>query len=218
VIIDQDSDRVTKAQALQYLAINGNAADEGILEGAGITRARVLATVLPDDATNVFITLTARGLNPNLMILARGEYPSPERKLRLAGADQVVLPAAIGAERMAHLVTHPAAADFLAQADGRSTLNELLAELKLQMDELVIAANSTLIGRTIADVEFHKQNSCIVGALQRADSGMITHPNHDTILQERDTIIVLGHGGDIPQLIHHYALRRQMQYRGVKHH
>ncbi len=70
-----------------YLTLNGNATDESILQKAGIDKARVLATVLPDDALNVFITLTARELSPQLYIIARGEYPSTEKKLKLAGAD-----------------------------------------------------------------------------------------------------------------------------------
>lgn len=75
VIIDLDSDRVAKAEQMGYLTQTGNAADENILQSVGIKRAKMLATVLPDDAVNVFITLTARGLNPKLTILARESYP-----------------------------------------------------------------------------------------------------------------------------------------------
>jgi voltage-gated potassium channel len=217
VIIDNNSDRIIKAQELEYFTVNGSAADESILEIAGIQRARVLATVLPDDATNVFITLTARELNPKLTILARGEYPSTERKLKLAGADHVILPAAIGAERMAHLVTHPAALDFLSQADGQSTLNELLAQLEIQMDELAISQDSSLVGKTIADIEILGNRTFIVIALQRADGTTYTHPSHETILIDGDTVIVMGHQGDMPQLVRRYALKRQMRYRGAKH-
>jgi voltage-gated potassium channel len=90
IVIDGSGDRITKAEAKGYFFKQGNAADETVLDGVGIQRAKVLATVLPDDAINVFITLTARELNPNLQIIARGELPSTEKKLRLAGADQVV--------------------------------------------------------------------------------------------------------------------------------
>jgi voltage-gated potassium channel len=107
IIIDNDPERVAQAQAQGYLMYQGNATDETALEAAGIHRAKSLATVLPNDAANVFITLTAREMNPTLMILARGEMPSTEKKLRLAGADHVVLPASIGALRIAHLISHP---------------------------------------------------------------------------------------------------------------
>lgn len=153
IIIDSSSDHTAKAEAEGYLVFNGNATDEGVLHSVGISRAKVLATVLPDDAVNVFITLTARELNPAMLILARGESPSTEKKLRLAGADHVVLPASIGAERMAHMITHPAAMDFLNQDDGRNTLNELLAQIDVQVDELAILDNSPLVGKTISDIE-----------------------------------------------------------------
>lgn len=114
IIIELQSDRVAKAESMGYLAESGNATDENLLISVGIAKAKVLATVLPDDAANVFITLTARGLNPSLIILARGELPTTEKKLKLAGADKVVLPAIISGMRMANLITRPNASDFLA--------------------------------------------------------------------------------------------------------
>jgi len=105
VIIDNDSDRAETAEALGYLVRLGSATDELVLESVGIMRARVLACVLPDDAINVFITLTARSMNPRLVIMARGQYPTTEKKLRQAGADHVVLPAEIGALRPTLLLT-----------------------------------------------------------------------------------------------------------------
>ncbi|HTL89459.1 MAG TPA: NAD-binding protein, partial [Leptolyngbya sp.] len=108
VIIDSNPTRIEQAELQGYLVYLGNATDDMVLYQVGIKSARALTTVLPDDAANVFITLTARELNPKLLILSRGELPSTEKKLRLAGADQVVLPASISALRMAHMITHPA--------------------------------------------------------------------------------------------------------------
>ena len=88
----------------------------------GIARARILATVLPDDAANVFITLSARSLNPALHIIARGEVPSTESKLRQAGANQVVLPTHIGAERMAEMILFPETARFIRGSDRRPAI------------------------------------------------------------------------------------------------
>jgi voltage-gated potassium channel len=144
VILDRESDRVAKAEQLGYLATMGNATDENLLISVGIKKARVLATVLPDDAANVFITLTARGLNQNLIILSRGELPSTEKKLKLAGADRVVLPAIIGGMRMANLITRPTATDFLKSKSDRHYLDELLGQINIQIDELVIKKNSAL--------------------------------------------------------------------------
>lgn len=217
VIIDSSGDRLAEAQELGYLVVNGNATDETVLNLAGIDRAQFLATVLPDDAANVFITLTARGLNPDLVILARGEFPTTEKKLRLAGADHVVLPAAIGALRMARMITHPAAVDFLDQNDGGSTLSELLNQFEIQIDELAVPTDSPLMGGTIGDVEVRGKGAFIVMALRRSDGTTLTRPTHDTLIREGDTVVVMGHQGDIPAFAQHYTLRRQTKYRGISH-
>lgn len=216
VIIDNDHDRASRAEAEGYLVQLGSATDEEVLELAGIERAKALATVLPDDAANVFITLTARGLNPQLMILARGEYPSTEKKLKQAGADQVVSPAVIGALRMAHMITHPAALDFIEQGDGRVQLNEMLSQIDVQIDELVVPHRSDLVGTSIGTVEVRGQSAFIIVALRRADGSTIMSPDRSLFLHEGDTLVVMGHRGDIPQFAKLHSLKRQMRYRGAK--
>ncbi|MBD2074542.1 potassium channel protein [Phormidium sp. FACHB-592] len=214
VIIDNNLTRIETAEAMGFLVRLGNATDEGILESAGIERAKVLATVLPDDAANVFITLTARGLNPNLIILSRGEYPSTEKKLRQAGADHVVLPAEIGALRMSHIIRHPAALSFLEETVDGSSLNELLSQIDVQVDELAVVSGSPLIGSSISTVQVRGKGTFIVVALRRVDGTTLINPSHNVHLAEGDTVIVMGHKGDIPKFAHHYALKRQMRWRG----
>ncbi|MBD1845200.1 potassium channel protein [Cyanobacteria bacterium FACHB-63] len=214
VVIDNNDDRIEQAESQGYLVYLGNATDDIILHKAGINTARALATVLPDDAANVFITLTARELNPKLLILSRGELPSTEKKLRLAGANQVVLPASISALRMAHMITHPATLDFFSQGDDRNTLNELLGQMDIQMDELAITQKSGMIGATIGDIETRGRGTMIIVALRRADGTTITHPGQMTILNEGDAVIVMGHRGDIPQVMRSLVVRRKMRYRG----
>lgn len=214
VVIDTSADRIALARDRGFLMYQGNATDETVLYEAGIQRARALATVLPDDATNVFITLTARELNPNLMIVARGELPSTEKKLRLAGADQVVLPATISANRMAHVIANPAAVDFLSQSGGRAGLDDLLAELDIQLTELQV--EGAMVGGTISDLEVRGQGTFIIVALKRADGEVLVHPSRDTYLAARDALIVMGHQGDMPSFAQQAALRRQMRYRGAR--
>jgi voltage-gated potassium channel len=216
VVIDNNSDRIAEAEAKGYLVRIGSATDETVLETVGIMRARFLATVLPDDAANVFITLTARSLNPDLVIIARGEYPSTERKLIQAGADRVVSPAAIGALRMSHMITHPASLDILEQGHGRETLNEQLSQLDIQIEELAISAISHLIGSTIGRIEVRGKGSFIVVALRKATGSTLIHPDHDVLLEEGDTIILMGHRGDIPKFAQHSVIKQKMQYRGAK--
>lgn len=216
VVIDNNSERIALARENGYLMYQGNATDETVLHAVRIDQARALATVLPDDAANVFITLTARELNPHLMILARGELPSTEKKLRLAGANHVVLPATIGAMRMAHLITHPAAVDFLSQEDNRHSLNELLAELDIQLNELPITENSPLIGGTIGDIEVRGKGTFIIVALRRAGGEVIIHPQREVFLAKGDVVILMGHQGDMPNFAQRHAMRKEMRYRGAK--
>jgi voltage-gated potassium channel len=216
IIIDNDPERITMARDGGYLVYQGNATDEGVLEAVGIMRARSLATVLPSDAANVFITLTARELNPGLMILARGEMPSTEKKLRLAGADHVVLPATISALRVAHLISHPSAVDFLAQTDGHHGLNEFLAELDIQLTELVVDESSSLIGGTVGDIELRGQGTFIIVALRRADGEVMIHPGRQIYLLKGDSVILMGHQGDMPNFAKRVALRKEMRYRGAR--
>jgi voltage-gated potassium channel len=216
VIVDHSEERITTAADHGYRVFQGNATDEQILLSAGIDRAKVLATVLPDDALNVFITLTARELNSNLMIVARGEMPTTEKKLRLAGADHVVSPASISGLRMANLITHPNTIEFLDRDEERTRLNELLAQIDVQVDELIIPPNSPLVGRTIADLEVRGKGVFIVVAIRKFAQDIITHPDHSMLLAAKDVVIVLGHRGDIPEFNRLYKTKHQTRYRGAQ--
>lgn len=216
IILERNPERITEAQANGYLAYLGNATDETQLQIVGITRARALAIVLPDDAANVFISLTARELNPGLMIAARGILPSSEKKLRLAGANQVILPANIGALRMAHLINHPNAVNFLAQGDGQADLNEMLAEIDIQVNELSVLPDSPLLGRHISDVERGSQGTFVVVALKRSAGNMMVHPPSTEQLCEGDTVIIMGHQNDMPNFAQRHAAKQQLRYRGAR--
>jgi voltage-gated potassium channel len=209
VVVDRDEERIAQARDRGYLVRLGDATDESLLEAAGIRRAAVLATVLPNDALNVFITLTARNLNPQMMILARGEQASTEKKLLQAGANRVVLPAAIGATRMAHLITHPASLDFLDTSNSLSSLNEILSQVQVELDELPIAAHSELIGASVGAIEVRGQGAFIVVALRHSDGEMVIHPTPEITLQIGDTLIVMGRRGDLPQFVRRLAPPRQ---------
>jgi voltage-gated potassium channel len=213
VIIDRESDRVAQAEQMGFLATIGNATDENILIFAGIEKAKVLATVLPDDAANVFITLTARGLNQSLIILARGELPTTEKKLKLAGADRVVLPAIIGGMRMANLITRPTATDFLKSKRDRHYFDELLSQINVQIDELVIKKSSALANKSVGQIEVRGKGAFMIVAIRREDQTVVKNPDPRVILRPGDTVIVMGHQGDVP----HFAInemRSGMRYRG----
>ena len=132
VIVDRAQDRIDEAIAKNYLAIVGDAVDDETLLQAGVMDAKSLSTVLPNDAINVFITLTARDLNPSLSIIARAECPTTERKLYRSGANRVVMPAAIGAIRIAELVS-----SCEENKESEMQLAAELAELKVAHREML---------------------------------------------------------------------------------
>jgi trk system potassium uptake protein TrkA/voltage-gated potassium channel len=162
LVVERSEQRFHQAREAGYLAMHADATDEEALLRAGVKRARVLATVLPDDATNVFITLSARSLSPGITIIARGEAPTTETKLRHAGANQVVLPAHIGAERIAELILYPAASK-----PGRD--NQAAADLRsLGLDrEVVIAEAAGFAGLTVAEAEQRGGHAFFVVGIER---------------------------------------------------
>ncbi|MGB2926869.1 MAG: potassium channel protein [Limnothrix sp.] len=208
VVIGLDPEQMAIADQRGYLTKEGDPADERILHELGIEKAKALATVMGNDATNVFITLTARELNPELMILARGEVPSTEKKLRLAGADHVILPATVSGARMANLITSPPATDFFSQSTEQEQLNDLLQQIHVQMIELAIAPQSSLVGKTVRELEIRGKGAFIVVALRRFQGEFITHPSPTFILNSGDVLMVLGHEEDIPKFARFYQLHQ----------
>jgi voltage-gated potassium channel len=209
VIVDHDPERVALAEGLGYLIHIGDATREDCLHAVGILEAKTLATVLSDDAMNVFTTLTARELNPKMTILSRSEVPETERKLRLAGADHVILPLTVGATQMANLMTETNRHDFLNHPEERSYLNDLLAGIEVQMDELTVQRGSLALGRTVMEMEVRGKGAFIAIAIRRADGSTIFRPHPSQILQTGDALIVIGHRDAIPEFADRYEFQRK---------
>jgi voltage-gated potassium channel len=189
VVVDSGSEAISEAMGHDYLVLTGDATDEAVLITAGVERARTLVTALPSDAANVFITLTARNLNRSLHIIARGEQPTTEKKLLQAGANRVVLPAAIGAMRMAAMVTRPSTIELMEFVSGQSTLD-------VEVDEILITESSPLVTKTLGDARLHAGGLLVV-ALKQLSGGMIFNPGGGTAFRAGDTLIVLGKLEDI---------------------
>jgi voltage-gated potassium channel Kch len=195
VVLERGDKRHAEVVELGYLCLQGDATDEASLIAAGIKRARVLATVLPDDAANVFITLSARSLNSRLHIIARGEVPSTERKLIQAGANQVVLPTHIGAERIAELILYPATARFIRGSERMRDFEKVLRDLGLDMELIVAGENSAAAGATIGDLERRGQGAFFVVQIDRRDGDTITRPPPSTVVGPGDGLLVVGRPG-----------------------
>ena len=217
VVVDRDRAKIDAAEADGHLVVLGDAADETILREAGVEHAAQLAAVLPSDAANVFVTLTATGVNRHLIVIARAEDPNSESKLRRSGAEHVILPAAIGAHRIATLITRPSAEELLSKQLGiRAVLGEELSQLGLLVEELRIPSGSPLVGSPVRAIEIGGNHGFLIVGLRRADSSVIVNPGDDEILREGDTVIVLGHANDLPELRRRYELERTTYYRGAR--
>jgi voltage-gated potassium channel len=199
VILESDSERVAEAGELGFLVINDNATEEDALERAGVGRATTLVTTLPHDADNVFITLTARNLNPDLHIIARGELPSTEKKLLQAGANRVVLPSATGAHRMATMITRPSMVELVELVSGRNVA-------EVEVDELALTAQSPLVGRTIGESHIRSRNGLLILAVRRADDQLLFAPGAEMRFQADDRVIVIGRPVDIERFQEEYGV------------
>lgn len=201
IIIDKDPKRLESAREAGCLTLEGEATEESVLIEAGVTRAAVLATVLPSDASNVFITLSARDLNSEITIIARGEDPSTERKLLQAGADRVVLPAHIGAERITHLILFPEASELIDDSEKSLNLQEKLSDLGLELEEAVIPKYSPFVGKSVGELEGLHSGSVIVVALHRQGGGTELRPGRDTVLQAGDGVVAVSRGSNLAKLL-----------------
>ncbi|MDR3418475.1 MAG: potassium channel protein [Nevskia sp.] len=194
VLLDRSEQRIAEARAAGYLCMQGDAADETTLIAAGVERARILATVLPDDAANVFITLSARSLNKSLQIIARGEMPTTEGKLIHAGADRVVLPTHIGAERIAEMILYQETSRFL-RSEKMSDLERDLRKLGLELEVITAAGSGAFAGLSVDEVDRRAGGAFLVVAINRLDGGTINRPPGSTMVEAGDGLVVLGRSG-----------------------
>lgn len=215
VVVDASPDKILDAEAAGCLVVSGDAAREDVLERAGVARAARLATVLPSDAANVFVTLTATGLNHHLEVIARAEDPASEKKLRRSGASTVVMPAAIGAERISHMVMRPGAAELLAKGSLGHVLRDELLKLGLEIAELRITAQSSLVSRTVGEIEVRGNRGFLIVGIRRRDGSVVVNPDASEPLAEDDTVVVVGHPQDLPELRARFELEPKIVYRGA---
>ncbi len=197
VILDRDESSLPVAEALGYIMMIGDATDEEVLRDAGIDRAKTFIVGLHSDVDSVFITLTARGLNPKLQIIACGERPSTEKKLLQAGADRVVMPGAISARRIATLVDRPIMAEFIDSVSDHKMLDA-------DLEEISISKGSPLEGKTIREAAPRERFHVLFVAIRR-DKRLEFSPDPDNRLQADDTAIVMGRRGDVERF------RREME-------
>ena len=182
VVIEKNAISQEKEEA--FLII-GDATQDELLKEVGIERAKGLITVLPTDAENLYVVLSAKGLNPNLFIVARAGEEGSEQKLLRAGADRVISPYHIGGLRIAHTVLKPAVVDFIELATQSGNID-------LQLEEIPIPDVSRFSGLSLDQCGFGKDLGIIIVGIKKTSGDMKFNPTYRTLIEPGDTLIALG--------------------------
>ena len=193
VVIENKPEKAQRF-AGEFLTIVGDATHEATLREAHIERAIGLVAATTTDATNVYIVLTARGLNPKLKILARASEDEAERHLLTAGADSVVSPYTFAGHRIAHSFLRPNVLDLIDVAMVQQ------GELGLEIEEILIARDSPVAGKTIATSKLRQDLGLIVLGIKRGTAPIRYNPKSDDLIEANDRIIVMGEPSGLRRL------------------
>lgn len=193
VVIDGNATAMQGLEEEGTPHIVGDATNEDILGEAHIERAKGLVSVVASDADNVFITMSARVLNPELFIIARAEQEPTEKKLIRAGANKVAMPYLIGGQKMAHIVAKPAVSDFL-----EFTVHN--RKIGLEMGEVAVGEKSTLNGVMLVDSGIRQKMDVIIVAIKKREGEMRFNPSSQTKIEAGDILIALGKSEEITKL------------------
>jgi voltage-gated potassium channel len=201
VVLDFSEEAVAAAREHGDLLIEGNATDDADLARAGLDRAAGIVVASDDDADNLYVTLSARSVRPNIQIVARASDEAAEKKLKLAGADRVVLPYTAAGRTMANLVLKPQVMSFL---DAVTTA----AGPDLHMAEIEVHESCANAGRSIRDVRVRHETGAIVVALRKRDGTFDTTPEPDAVLDPGDVIVGVGTTQELQRLEDLFAVAR----------
>ena len=192
VVIESDEETL-KSYGDDLLVLRGDATLEENLLKAGVMHAKGLASCLPDDAANVYVVLTARGLNEHLHIVARAVEEQAEAKLIRAGASRVVAPTIIGSQSMARALLKPAIADFM---------DSIVAEsMDLVFEEIAVTDDSPYAGKKLRELDRGRGLKIMVVAIRRKSGELVFRPVGDTPIEEGDLLITIGEADSLHRLI-----------------
>ncbi len=193
VVVDREEGLLNETEFAHGLPVHGDATEDEILKRAGVERAKTLLIVLPSDAANLYITLSARVLNANLLIVARAEHESSEQKLRRVGANQVVSPYVIGGHRAAQAVLRPTVGHFLDQAFKTGPES-------FHIEEVTVSPDSRLCGKTIRETGIGRQLSVVVISIRRPSGELVFNPRGNAVIEAGGLMIVVGRREELDEL------------------
>ena len=200
VVIERNKDIIEKFQEDEIPFIFGNANEDEILFEAGIERASTLISALPSDADNLFVVLSARQINKEMCIISRASQETSYNKLKLAGANNVILPDRIGGDHMASLVVIPDLVEFIDNLGIVGERNINIEEVKVE--QLYNAKEE----KTIRDLDLRKKTGCTVIGFKNVNGEYVVNPEADTKLVSGSKIIVLGRPEQIQKLNSQYNI------------
>lgn len=194
VIIEKDRSIIERYQSDELLFLEGNATEDDILLEAGIKKAFCVICTLPEDADNLFIVLSARQINDDLKIISRASQDTSYKKIRLAGADNVIMPDRIGGDHMASLVVVPDLIEFLDNLSivGKRTINIEEVAFESMFDDTT--------ERTIRTIAMRSRTGCTIIGYKTVDGEYIVNPEADTLLKPGSKVVVLGRPEQINRL------------------
>ena len=193
VVIEKDADAIPTMEDDDVCYLSGDASDEANLMKAGIERAECLVAALATDMDNVFLVLTARQLNPDLVIIARASNEPSKSKLKAAGANHVESPYDMGAVSMAQRILRPTVTNFL-------DLALAYEQGEIQMEEIPVSASSHMVNVMLKDSGIRQDYNLILIAVKLADGSMLFNPSHETTIKAGDTVIAVGEEGNLQKL------------------
>jgi voltage-gated potassium channel len=195
IVIENNPDIITNLRDNEdILYIDGDATQDEVLEHAGIQDARAMITTLPVDADNLYVVLTAKGINPKMKIISRASNENSDFKLKRAGANNVIMPDKVGGQRMAKLVTQPDVAEFVDFIMLQEPDNVFLEEITCEK------LASCFDGREISELDMRNRTGANIIGLRKADRSYIINPSQDVVLSSSDKLFVLGTLSQINQL------------------
>lgn len=192
VVVEKSPEHLEELK-FPVLTVIGDALLESTLEEAGVQRARALVAVLSNDADNVFITLTARNLNPKLQILAKCEHESTSNKLLQAGANKIVMPYRIGARKFERMISRPMTADLM-------TLFDEATQSEIELDEILVCSGNPLAGQTLRSSEIKTRFNLLVVGIKDVTGKLHFNPDAESRIGEGDTLLVIGPFQDVSAL------------------
>ncbi|MCK4569759.1 MAG: NAD-binding protein [Bacteroidales bacterium] len=186
VIIENNHDVIMQNLNEDFRFVEGNATNDDILEKANIKNARALITTLPDDADNLFVALTARSLNADMIIISRASNESSDKKLKIAGVDNVVMPERVGGAHMATLVAKPDIMEFLERISvhGAAPTN---------LEEIVCSGlPENIMDKTIYEIGIRKKTGANIIGFKTQDGEFILNPSPELRVSRGSKLFVLG--------------------------